>query len=129
MMHPEIEKFMVADHVETLRRDARRPLRRRVPPRDDPSRIELRLCRVSDDEALETLAQLSERTLPEGSFVLALVDDRLVAARSLCTGDVLTDPFVQTAHLRRLLALRAAQIVEPVPGPRFWPLRRRQVAA
>lgn len=128
MMHPEIEKLMVADHIDTLRRDARRPRRPQVPARDDPSRIELRLCRVDDDAALETLAQLSERALPEGSFVLALVDDRLVAARSLCTGDVLTDPFVRTAHLRRLLALRAAQILEPVPGPRFWPARRRQAA-
>jgi hypothetical protein len=128
MMHPEIEKFLVDDHVETLRRDARRPARRPVPSHDDLSRIELRLCRVGDDEALEELAQLNERPLPAGSFVLALVDDRLVAARSLTTGAVLTDPFERTAHLRRLLALRAAQILDPTPAARFWQVRRRVAA-
>lgn len=127
-MHPEIQQFMVADHVETLRRDARRPLRRTLPPRDDPARIELRLCTVADDAALEELAQLNERPLPTGSFVLALVDGRVVAARSLTSGEVLADPFARTTHLRRLLAVRAAQIQEPVRGTRRWS-RRRQLAA
>jgi hypothetical protein len=124
MMHPEIEQFMAAERVEMLRRDARRPEREAAQTREDLARIELRLCRVSDNDALAELAELSERDVPAGSFVLAFVDGRLVAAHSLDGGCVLADPFARTAHLRGLLKLRAEQIQKPTPSRRFGILRR-----
>jgi hypothetical protein len=129
MIHPEIQRLMAADHVERLRRDARRPVRRRPAVREDSSEIELRLCRVSDHEALAELAALSERALPIGSFVVALVDRRLVAALPIDGGCLLADPFVRTVHLRRLLELRAAQIREPHGQTTLRRLVRRSAAA
>jgi hypothetical protein len=113
MIHPDIQRLMAADRIETLRHDAWRPARNVATVREDTTEIELRLCRVSDNCALADLAALSERVLPKGSFVLAVVDGRLVAALPIDGGPLLTDPFVRTTHLRRLLELRAAQIREP----------------
>lgn len=129
MIHPEIQKLMVADHVEALRRDARRPIRRTPVVRQDGSRIELRMCRVSDNEALADLAALNERALPAGSFVVALVDGRLVAAQPVDGGPVLADPFARTANLRRLLDLRAAQIRGPQTRTMLRRLVRRSATA
>jgi len=109
MMHPEIQKFIANEHLQTLRQDARRPFRP-TPGVEDHSRIELRLCVVDDLGALEDLAAMNGVELPDGSFVVALVDGRLVAAQPIERGPVLTDPFVRTAHLRRLLELRAEQL-------------------
>jgi len=128
-MHPEIQRLMVADHIATLRHDARRPPRTSPVVRDAESHIELRMCRVGDNEALTDLAALNERALPAGSFVVALVDGRLVAAQSVDGGTVLADPFARTAHLRRLLDLRAAQIRGPHGHATLRRLVRRSAAA
>ena len=113
--HPEIMRFLVAQHVEELRRAAQPIRRSATPATTDLTDIELRLCRVGDDPALEELAALAERPLPVGRLVVAAVDGRIVAALPLAGGQLLTDPFVRTAHLRPLLELRAAQLREPEP--------------
>jgi hypothetical protein len=110
MVHPEIQRVLAAQHVEFLRHDARRPYRAVRELQDDASRIELRLCRVGDEAALAGLAALNNRQLPKGSFVVALVDGRLAAALPVDGGPLLADPFAPTAHLRRLLEVRAAQL-------------------
>jgi hypothetical protein len=109
MRHPEIQKFLADEHVATLRQDAR-PRWRPTPGVEDQSRIELRLCRVDDLEALADLAAMNGIALPDGSFVVAIVDGRLVAAQPIERGQLLADPFVRTAHLRRLLEVRAEQL-------------------
>jgi len=121
LQHPEIMRFLAADHVEELRRAARPIVRASRPATTDLSQIELRLCRVGDDPALEELAALAERPLPFGRFVVAVVNGRLVAALPLADGHMLTDPFVRTAHLRPLLELRAAQLREPKRRRRLLP--------
>jgi hypothetical protein len=114
VMHPEIRRFLLEDRIDTLRRDGRRPVRATHPALvEDLSRVELRLCRISDDPALEQLAQLEGREVPVGRLVIAEVEGRLVAALPLRGGPVLADPFARTAHLRRLLELRATQLREP----------------
>jgi hypothetical protein len=113
--HPEIMRFLVAQHVEELRRAARPIHVTATPAATDLTDIELRLCRVGDDPALEQLAALAEQALPAGRLVIAAVDGRIVAALPLAGGSPLTDPFVRTAHLRPLLELRAAQLREPEP--------------
>ena len=114
LQHPEIMRFLVNEHLAALQRAARPPLPRRHATVTEPAGIELRLCRVADDPELEELALLAERPLAIGRFIVAVVDDRLVAALPLTGGHVLTDPFVRTAHLLPLLELRAAQLREPV---------------
>jgi hypothetical protein len=111
--HPEIMRFLATQHVEELRHAARPVVKSPRKAATELAGIELRLCRVGDDPALEQLAVLAEQPLPFGRFVIALVDGRLVAALPLGGGHMLTDPFVRTAHLRPLLELRAAQLREP----------------
>lgn len=121
LQHPEIMRFLATEHIEVLRRAAQPVVRPARPAATDLAEIELRLCRVGDDPALEQLAALAERPLPFGRFVVALVDGRLVAALPLAGGRPLTDPFVRTAHLRPLLELRAAQLREPERRRRLVP--------
>ena len=121
LQHPEIMRLLANERAETLRRAGRpvvRPTRRRA---TDLSEIELRLCRVGDDPALEELAALAERPLASGRLVVAVVGGRLVAALPLAGGPALTDPFVRTAHLLPLLEMRAAQLREPVQRRRLVP--------
>ena len=87
--------------------------------------IELRLCRAADDPALERLAALAERPEPFGRLVVALVNGELVAAVPLAGGHALTDPFRRTAHLIRLLELRAEQLRQPEPRRGAFRLSRR----
>jgi hypothetical protein len=119
--HAFIMRYLVADHVDELRRAARPIVRPSRAAATDLAGIELRLCRVGDDPALDELAALAERPLPFGRFVVALVNGRLVAALPLAGGNILTDPFVRTTHLRPLLELRAAQLREPERRRRFLP--------
>ena len=116
MMHPDIQQVILDAHLASLRQDARRPVRPAPAVKDEYSRIELRLCSVHDLDALEELAALNETTLPEGSFVVAVVNGRLVAAQPIDGGPLLADPFVRTMHLRTLLELRATQLR---PAPRW----------
>lgn len=129
MMHPEIQRLMVKDHIATLHCDARRRVRHTPVVREDTRDIELRMCRHSDNAALADLAALSERELPAGSFVLALANGKLIAAHSVDGGGVLADPFAKTVHVRRLLALRAAQISEPRGHTALRRLVRRSATA
>jgi hypothetical protein len=123
MMHPEIMRLMADERLATLRHDARRPAPQptRSTPAVDVSEIDLRLCKASDDAELEYLAALSEQPLAPGRFVVAIVNGRIAAALPLAGGRPLADPFVRTAHLQRLLELRAAQLRQPEPRRSFVP--------
>ena len=123
MMHPDIMRLMADERLATLRRDARPPAPRltKSTPAVDVSEIDLRLCKASDDAELEYLAALSEQPLAPGRFVVAVVNGRIAAALPLAGGPALTDPFVRTAHLQRLLEVRAAQLRQPEPRRSFVP--------
>jgi len=71
--------------------------------------IELRLsaCR----EELERLAQLSERPLHEGDWIVADVDGVPVAAVSVDDGATVYDPFRPTKQALSLLKLRRKQVL------------------
>src|SRR5262245_224469 len=66
--------------------------------------------RPSDRAALEYLADLDSRQPLSGEVLGAELDDVLVAAISLTTGEVIADPFTRTDHIRSLLELRASQL-------------------
>lgn len=123
-IHPEVLQQLADARIDDLRRERALSARIPSPPRApvDLTAIALRLCRVGDELALVRLAALSERPVPAGDFVVAEVDGRIVAALPLSGGEPLRDPFVRTAHLLRLLELRAAQITcREKSRLAFWP--------
>jgi hypothetical protein len=128
MIHPEFMQLRVAEHIDALRRDARRVRGMTRRPVVDTRDVELRLCRVADDPQIDRLAELEGRPTPHGRFVLAVVRGRIVAALPLMGGPPLRDPFVRTDHLLRLLEVRAQQLREPEPRrsliPRYVSLIR-----
>jgi hypothetical protein len=63
-----------------------------------------------DRAALLRLAQRDSRPAPSGPVLGLEIEDSLLAAVSLNTGDAIADPFSRTDELRRMLELRAAQI-------------------
>lgn len=80
------------------------------------SHIVIRHSTGADARALERLATLDSRALAEGPYLLAEVDERLVAAVPLGDhGEPIADPFRPTAALSELLQLRARQVRTPLP--------------
>lgn len=64
-----------------------------------------------DQAALERLAALDGRSLPEGSFLLAEIDGELVAAAPLdVDAEPVSDPFRPMANVRELLRLQAGAV-------------------
>ena len=74
----------------------------------DPDRAALRALTERDTH---------EREL-DGPVIGIEVEDRLLAALSLSTGESIADPFSRTDELRRMLELRAAQITRRTNGHR-----------
>jgi hypothetical protein len=112
-MHPELTHQIVLDKMGRFERDARRYRRAREasvhPPRPVRTAIELRLsaCR----EELERLAQLSDRPLHDGDWIVADVDGVPVAAVAVDDGSTLYDPFKPTSQAVSLLKLRRKQVL------------------
>jgi hypothetical protein len=79
------------------------------------STLTLRNLTAADSGAVERLAQLDGRAAPTGSLLGAEVEGRLLAARSVETGEVVADPFSRTEELRALLDLRTTQLRERGP--------------
>ena len=111
-MHPDFRLELIHERAHQLEQALGRsrvaPAQGRQAAPDEA--VSLRLCSVRDDAAVERLAQLGGRAVPEGRFVLAEVGGEVVAALPLLGGDPLTDPFRPTAHLLPLLRLRAGQL-------------------
>ena len=87
--------------------------------------ISIRLSTRSDGPALARLAALDSAPAPLGSVLVAEVDGRIVAARSLGTrGRAISDPFRPSAYARELLELRATQIPSSSSPMTSHPRRR-----
>jgi hypothetical protein len=112
-MHPELTHQMVLDRMAGFQRDARRYRQAREasvhPPQPVRTAIQLRLSACRDE--LERLAQLSERPLHEGDWIVADVDGVPVAAVSVEDGTTVYDPFRPTTQAVSLLKLRRKQVL------------------
>lgn len=86
--------------------------------------LTLRPATASDAAEVSRLAQLDSAPIPAGDLLLALVDDRPMAALSLETGAVVADPFSPTADLVAMLRERAANLREAGAGGRGRSTRR-----
>jgi hypothetical protein len=78
--------------------------------------ITLRLATAEDAEAVERLAVLYDRPRLSGPVVVAVVDGELQAALTLAGDRELLEPYLPTAGLVDLLALRAKQLRDQ-PAP------------
>jgi hypothetical protein len=112
-MHPMLSFYIGLDKMNGLRRDAaRHRLGReasRRPAQLVRTAIALRLSACRDE--LERLAQLSERPLHEGDWIVADVDGVAVAAVSVDDGTTVYDPFRPTSQAISLLKLRRKQVL------------------
>jgi hypothetical protein len=75
----------------------------------DMSEITIREARDADSSGIRRLAALDDRAVPRGAALIAFVDGRLAAARSVSRGETVADPFIRTADAIALLDLRARQ--------------------
>ena len=112
-MHPALHQQLALEHIVTLRRQAREYRRARAvsahPPQPVRSAIQLRLSACRDE--LEHLAALSDRSVPEGDWIVAELDGVPVAAVSVEDGTTLYDPFRPTSQVVSLLELRRKQVL------------------
>ena len=112
-MHPVLMHQMVVAKMADRNRDAMRYRQARQgytrPPQPVRTAIQLRLsaCR----EEIERLAQLSERPLHDGDWIVADVDGVPVAAVSVDDGATVYDPFRPTSQALSLLKLRRKQVL------------------
>jgi hypothetical protein len=121
-VHPAFREAFLQDNrreldralrIAYLLREAERPVR--AAP---AAPVALRLGRVQDEAALDTLGRLEGRLVSAGCYVVAEVGGEVVAALPLGGGAPLADPFRATAHLLPLLELRARQLSGDPPGRR-----------
>src|SRR3954453_19662897 len=112
MMHPELMRQVAMSRMADFNRSADRYRRARQasnhPAQPVRTAIQLRLsaCR----EELERLAQLSERPLHEGDWIVADVDGVPVAAVSVDDGTTVSHPFKPTSQAGWLLRIRRQQL-------------------
>jgi hypothetical protein len=112
-MYSDLTHQLVLDRMSGFRRDAARYRQARAaalhPPQPVRTAIQLRLSACRDE--LERLAQLSERPLKEGDWIVADVDGVPVAAVSVEDGTTVYDPFRSTSQAVSLLELRRKQVL------------------
>jgi len=72
--------------------------------------VAIREADSGDVPELMRLAQLDSRPLPAGNLLVAEAGGKIRAAMAVDSDAVVADPFVPTAELKSLLALRAQQM-------------------
>jgi hypothetical protein len=80
--------------------------------------VTIRRAGSDDEAALRRLADLDSTRVPDGLVLMAEIDGRAVAAISILSGECFADPFLRTLELRRLLELRASQLLLSSDEPR-----------
>jgi hypothetical protein len=78
------------------------------------STIILQQATAAEDEALRELSQLDSARTVGRPALMAIVDDRLIAAVSLRDGRVVADPFAETEDAVALLRVRSS-ILQTIP--------------
>lgn len=73
--------------------------------------VTIRRARPDDEAALRRLAGLDSTRVPDGPVLMAEIEGEPVAAISILSGESVADPFLRTLELRRLLELRASQLL------------------
>ena len=98
------------DSLERAERQRRARPPRAPRPRVHYDAVTIRRSTADDWIAVERLAELEGRAAPAGPALVAEVDHRILAARSICDGVTFADPFHPTAELVSLLETRARHL-------------------
>jgi hypothetical protein len=108
----------------------RRTQMRHHPKQRGYSTNDIAIRRAGPDDAADVrwLAERDTRPVPPPPLLVAVVEGRVLAARSLMTGESVADPFRPTAHLTAMLELRASEFDAPHPERRLARWRRREYA-
>ena len=116
--------------VRRQSRDGRRAARRSLRAAHDASLadVTIRAASPADRGALERLAALDSASAPRGYVLVAEVHGELRAALAVAGGPAIADPFVPTAQLVDLLAVRARQLRASEVEPARARSARRAVA-
>jgi hypothetical protein len=96
-----------------------------MPQMIDTQELTLRMASPADERAVIRLGQLDSGWPPPAPLLLGFAGDRLLAAISLSDGEVIADPFENTAFLVDMLRSRASQL-DGTPGR--GRLRRRSAS-
>src|SRR5690242_11153782 len=86
-----------------------------------PDTITIRRATPADLRDLDRLARLDSQRLTPGPHLVALRDDRILAAVDLHDGRWIADPFELTADVVALLQERAGHVTVPAPRRRGMP--------
>jgi hypothetical protein len=78
--------------------------------KDHYARVTVRLARDGDWSSIRRLEQLEGRRLPNEPTLVAEVDGRVLAARTLTARQAVADPFRPTGSLVELLDLRSLHL-------------------
>ena len=128
-MHPYVMQTIAATRQLELLEEARRRrlvnAARRPAPGPD---VTVRFARDTDALALDRLAVLSERPVPEGTLLVASVRGEVIAAAAVEGGPAIADPFRRTADAVSQIRSRGKQLRGPLPWLRI-PTRRSLRAA
>jgi hypothetical protein len=112
-MHPGLSLQFTLDRMARFESDAQHHRRAREASKHarQPVRTQIQLRLSACREELERLAQLSERPLQDGDWIVADVDGVAVAAVSVEDGSTVYDPFRPTSQAVSLLKLRRKQVL------------------
>ena len=127
-MHPYLMYTLAAtrqrDLLTEARRDALVAEARRPAPGPD---VTVRFARDTDALALDRLAVLSERPVPQGTLLVASVHGEVIAAGAVEGGQAIYDPFRRTADALSEICSLAKSLRGPLPWLRL-PMRRLRAA-
>jgi hypothetical protein len=127
-MNSELNGHLADSRIADWRRDAdrfRRSHSEAAEPAEQQAPVTVRYAQPADTAAIAHIASLDGRPAPSGRTLVAEVDGRVLAARSVESGASIADPFRPTAHLTELLELRAAHLRDGIEGAKPRRLRRR----
>jgi hypothetical protein len=91
--------------------------------------VTIRRAGPADEAVLRRLGDLDSTRVPDGPLLMAEIAGRAVAAISIHSGESFADPFLRTLELRRLLELRASQLLLSSDEPRAGGLRKPDYGA
>lgn len=128
-MHPYVTQTIAATRQLELLEEAR--LRGLVQAARRPAPglyVTVRFARDTDALALDRLAVLSERAVPQGTLLVASVRGEVIAAAAVEGGPAISDPFRRTADAVSQIRSRAKLLRGPLPWLRIRTLRSLRAA-
>lgn len=128
-MHPYVMYTIAAARQLELLEEARRRGLAEAARRPTPGpEVTVRFARDTDALALDRLAILSERPMPQGTLLVASVHGEVIAAAAVEGGPAIADPFRRTADAVSQIRSRAKLLRGRLPWLRI-PTRRSLRAA